>query len=218
MNSRVSEIGVPKWRPPELVPAKPGGAWRTRKVLIWTGILLLHAFLIWRLAVWSPWREPRALANAPVFADLLVGEVALQSGAGSGSGPAPLPQLEMPVADAELPLPPADAWPSDDEGSSAASNEVAPPTLAMKSPDTAPFAALAGIEPGKSARVILSVEVTEHGEAGDVRVVVGSGNPAADDVAMKYARALRWSPARVQGRPSKMNIRLPVVLAAKQAD
>lgn len=86
----------------------------------------------------------------------------------------------------------------------------------MKSPDTAPYAALAGIDPGKSVRVILSVDVTELGEAGEVRVVVGSGNPAADDVAMKYARALRWSPAKVQGRPSRMNIRLPVVLAATQ--
>ena len=216
MTSRVSEIVVEQYRPPELVPAKPGGAWRTRKVLIWTGIVLFHAFLIWRLAVWSPWREPRAAANAPVFADLMAGEVTFDSGA--RSNPAPLSQVELPVAETELPLPPADAWPSDDESSSAASNEFAPPTLTMKSPDTAPFAALAGIEPGKSARVILSVDVTELGEAGDVRVVVGSGNPAADDVAMKYARTLRWSPAKVQGRPSKMNIRLPVVLAAKQAN
>src|SRR6187402_129887 len=108
MNSRVSEIVVEQWRPPELVPAKPGGAWRTRKVLIWTGILLFHAFLIWRLAVWSPWREPRTAANAPVFADLMVGEVTFESGA--RSNPAPLSQVELPVAEAELPLPPADAW------------------------------------------------------------------------------------------------------------
>jgi TonB family protein len=133
------------------------------------------------------------------------------------SSPAPLSQPELPIAATEPPLPPADAWPSEEVSSSAASNEFAPPTLAMRSPDTAPYAALAGIDPGKSVRVILSVEVTELGEAGEVRVVVGSGSPAADEVAMKYARALRWSPAKVQGRLSRMNIRLPVVLAATQA-
>jgi len=182
---------------------------------MWTAIVLVHGLLIWQLAAWSPWREARTPTNSPIFADLMLGSVLLESG--DRSSPAPLSQPELPLAESEPPLAPADAWPSEEENSSAASNEFAPPTLAMKSPDTAPYAALAGIDPGKSVRVILSVDVTELGEAGEVRVVVGSGNPAADDVAMKYARALRWSPAKVQGRPSRMNIRLPVVLAATQA-
>jgi TonB family protein len=215
MNSRVSKILVEEWQPPVVTAGKPSGARRVRKWLMWTGILLVHGFLIWQLAEWSPWSEPRTSANAPIFADLMVGEVTIESGA--SSKPAPLSQLELPIGEIEPPSLPADAWPSEEESSSAASNEFAPPTLAVKSPDTSAFAVLAGIEPGKSVRVILSVDVTELGEAGEVRVVVGSGNSAADDVAMQYARALRWSPAKVQGRPSKMNIRLPVVLAAKQA-
>src|SRR5690349_11280655 len=148
MNSRVSKILVEEWQPPEVTAGKPSGARRKRKVLMWAGILLVHGFLIWQLAAWSPWSEPRTPANAPVFADLMVGEVTFESG--NRSTPAPLSQLEAPVGETEAPIAPADAWPSDDESSSAASNEFAPPTLAMKSPDTAPFAALAGIDPGKS--------------------------------------------------------------------
>jgi len=214
MNSRISEIVIEEWQPPEAPSPKRSGATRSRKVLVWTAILLIHGFLIWQLAAWSPWREARPPTNSPIFADLMLGNVLFESG--DRSSPAPLSQSELPIAKSEPPLLPADAWPGEEESSSVASNEFAPPTLAMKSPDTAPYAALAGIDPGKSVRVILSVDVTELGEAGEVRVVVGSGNPAADDVAMKYARALRWSPAKVQGRPSKMNIRLPVVLAATQ--
>jgi TonB family protein len=213
MKSGVSEMVVEEWQPPAALPGKQRGARHSRNMLMWAAVLLVHGLLIWELAAWAPRRDTPARTISPIVATLIVDDGSPESG--DRSSATPITPLELPIGETEPSFPPADAWPSDEESSSAASNDFAPPTLMTGSPDTAPFAALAGIDPGKSVRVILSVNVTEFGEAGEVRVVVGSGSPAADDVAVKYARALRWSPARVQGRPSRMNIRLPVVLAAQ---
>ncbi len=94
-------------------------------------------------------------------------------------------------------------------------SEFRPPRLkeAMRaSPEE--FVADAGIAVARMVRVILTVTVTEQGEAGDVSVVVASGIAELDSAAIAYARTLRWQPALVRGRESSMSIRLPVVFPA----
>ena len=83
-------------------------------------------------------------------------------------------------------------------------------------PNAGEFARRAGVAPGKPARVILAVRVSELGVPGDIRVSTSSGNTRADQQAIEYARALRWSPAQEKGRKSSADIRLPVVLAASR--
>ena len=95
--------------------------------------------------------------------------------------------------------------------------DVRPPRLlASAAPNIADFARRAGVAPGKSTRVILTVNVTELGVAGAIRIAASSGSPPVDALAIEYARALRWSPASVQGRKASVNIRLPVEFATPQ--
>lgn len=95
------------------------------------------------------------------------------------------------------------------------SNEFRPPTLQpQRGPTVAHLAANAGMVVRKSSRVILTVDVTAGGTAGEVKIVVSSGDAKLDTVAVEYARTLRWLPALVQGRETSMSIRLPVVFPA----
>ena len=79
----------------------------------------------------------------------------------------------------------------------------------------ADFARRAGVAPGKPARVMLAVKVSELGVPSDIHVSTSSGNTQADALAIEYARVLRWNPAEEKGRKSIADIRLPVVLAAR---
>jgi TonB family protein len=89
-----------------------------------------------------------------------------------------------------------------------------PPRLVRSSVrDPAAYAERAGIRSGESARVVLAVNVTEQGVAGDISVSATSGSAQADAAAIEYARTLRWAPAQDKGRESSASIRLPVVLA-----
>lgn len=97
-----------------------------------------------------------------------------------------------------------------------ARGDFTPPRLVQTTvPNAADFARRAGLEPGKPARVILAVKVSELGVPSDIRVSTSSGNRQADALAIEYARVLRWSPAEEKGRKAIANIRLPVVLASR---
>lgn len=101
-----------------------------------------------------------------------------------------------------------------DRVETADSNEFRPPHLLSQSdPDPTTFAAASGLSLARAARVILTVTVTEQGTAGNISVMIGSGDADLDSVAIEYARTLRWHPALVRGRETSMSIRLPVVFS-----
>jgi TonB family protein len=64
---------------------------------------------------------------------------------------------------------------------------------------------------GKSARVILSIEVRAGGTTGWVAVETSSGSELTDRVAVEYAKSLRWHPANIRGTPLTIRISMPVV-------
>lgn len=89
-----------------------------------------------------------------------------------------------------------------------------PGLLDSSLPDAVEFARRAGLEPGKSARVVLDVKVTQRGVADSIRVAISSGSERVDAAAVDYARALRWSPVIAQDGRQHRDFRLPVVLEA----
>jgi TonB family protein len=84
--------------------------------------------------------------------------------------------------------------------------------------DTAPFAARAGIAPGTTARVLVTVDISHRARVERVDVTASSGNAAVDAAAADYVRALVWIPARVAGRAANMRIRFAVELKAAPRD
>ncbi len=80
-------------------------------------------------------------------------------------------------------------------------------------PDPADYARRAGMAPGDAAQVVLAVKIDELGQPAEVRVSSGSGNSRADELAIEFAKHLRWSPATDKGAKTAAEIRLPVTLA-----
>jgi TonB family protein len=70
----------------------------------------------------------------------------------------------------------------------------------------------AGLTPGEVLTVILGVQVLADGSVGDVTVAITSGNAAADELAMAYARSLKWVPGSVNRQATDMRIRYVIVL------
>jgi len=123
---------------------------------------------------------------------------------------------ELAPAEPELPASPEDsAVALESDANRRARGDFVPPRLVHTTvPDAEDFARRAGVEPGKPARVVLAVRISELGVPGDIHVATSSGNTRADQLAIEYARVLRWDPAQEKGQKSIANIRLPVVLAA----
>jgi TonB family protein len=80
-------------------------------------------------------------------------------------------------------------------------------------PDPADYARRAGMAPGAAAHVTLAVKINELGQPAEVRVSSSSGNSRADELAIEFARHLRWNPATDRGAKTGAEIRLPVTLA-----
>lgn len=92
--------------------------------------------------------------------------------------------------------------------------DFVPPRLVKSSlPDLADYARQAGVAPGAAAHVVLAVKINELGQPADVRVSSGSGNARADELAVAFAKNLRWNPATDKGAKTGAEIRLPVTLA-----
>jgi TonB family protein len=92
--------------------------------------------------------------------------------------------------------------------------DFVPPRLVKSSlPDPADYARRAGMAPGAAARVVLAVKINDQGQPAEVRVSSGSGNSRADELALEFARHLRWNPATDRGAKTGAEIRLPVTLA-----
>ena len=92
--------------------------------------------------------------------------------------------------------------------------DFVPPRLVKSSlPDPADYARRAGVAPGAAARVVLAVKIDELGQPAEIRVSSGSGNSRADELALEFARQLRWNPATERGAKTGAEIRLPVTLA-----
>lgn len=63
---------------------------------------------------------------------------------------------------------------------------------------------------GVEGETLLRVRVTEVGEVDSVEVPRGSGYPALDSAAVRGARELRYTPARVNGRRISVWAKVPV--------
>jgi|SRR5215831_13710045 len=218
MESPAPKIEVETWTE----PAAPAPAWqaprldaRWRRALTGVAALAIHVLVLVSLA--SRQSLPEGKQAAPPFVTTMTLESEpMPAAAEIRSFEPELNALnERRIGVMTPPALPEDALDmSFEKPEEPVVRDFQPPRLEAGSlPDTAEFARRAGVAPGKSARVILAVTVTERGTAGDILVTVGSGNSRADALAVEYARALRWSPAVVQGRNSSMKIRLPVVLA-----
>jgi hypothetical protein len=72
--------------------------------------------------------------------------------------------------------------------------------------DKAAFSHLAGLAEGQRASTVLLVEVLEDGSAGAIVVKIGAGSAAVDAAAIGYARAVRWIPAMLDGKPVAMSV------------
>jgi TonB family protein len=92
--------------------------------------------------------------------------------------------------------------------------DFVPPRLVKSTlPDPADFARRAGVAPGGAVHVVLAVKINELGHPAEVRVASGSGNSRTDELAIEFAKNLRWSPATDRGAKTGAEIRLPVTLA-----
>jgi TonB family protein len=92
--------------------------------------------------------------------------------------------------------------------------DFVPPRLVKSSlPDPADYARRAGVAPGAAAHVVLAVKINELGQPAEVRVSSGSGNSRTDELAIEFAKNLRWNPATDRGAKTGAEIRLPVTLA-----
>ncbi|MBK6598190.1 MAG: energy transducer TonB [Proteobacteria bacterium] len=81
--------------------------------------------------------------------------------------------------------------------------------------DLATFAARTGLPKGQSAAVILAVDVLADGATGDVTIETSSGNVAIDQLAIDYARALRWLAGIIEDQNRTVRVRLPVRFEVK---
>lgn len=63
---------------------------------------------------------------------------------------------------------------------------------------------------GVEGETLLRVRVTEVGEVDSVEVLRGSGFPALDSAAVRGARQLRYTPARMNGRRISVWAKVPV--------
>jgi hypothetical protein len=79
--------------------------------------------------------------------------------------------------------------------------------------DPTQFAADAGLAPGQSVTVVLVIDVLADGSTGATDVAMTSGSSAADAIAIRYARSLRWIPGTRNRQALSMRIRFPVTLA-----
>ncbi len=215
MNHPAAKIEVDIWMPPVAatrVERRRDAGWR--RVLSCGAVAALHV-VVALLLVPRPWQRGASTAESQpaMTATLLSIESARPEIAANEADAGASPETRF-----ELPAPPRLPEPFEEKLEEAPETPVqafVPPRLDEKSRlDMADFARRAGIDPGRSARVILAVTVNEQGVAADIRVAISSGDSLVDALAVEYARALRWDPAIVQGRNSSMNIRLPVVLAA----
>jgi hypothetical protein len=93
---------------------------------------------------------------------------------------------------------------------------ITPPRRLDTDSDTSSFARAAGLRDGSSASVVLRVEVFGSGAVGRVEVDVSSGRPRIDEVAIAYARSLRWVGGREDEHPKTLWIRWGVTLQASR--
>jgi len=92
--------------------------------------------------------------------------------------------------------------------------DFVPPRLVKSSvPELADYARRAGVRSDGPAHVVLAVKISELGVPAEIRVSSGSGNSRADEMAIEFARNLRWHPATDKGAKTGAEIRLPVTLA-----
>jgi TonB family protein len=81
--------------------------------------------------------------------------------------------------------------------------------------DPAVFARRAGLAEKQPASLVLTIEVLPDGRTGTVWMTRGSGNPAADEAAVAYARSLRWIPGTRDHHAEPMRVSLPITLVWK---
>jgi TonB family protein len=124
------------------------------------------------------------------------------------------PRLVPPQIDITLPEP---VWPDEEESDAASTTPImihfrAPQVDVQVFVDKKPFAAKAGLNSGKTALVVLALDITADGRVATVLVQKSAGNPNVDAAAVAYARSLRWTPGILKDRPSAMRVRFPVML------
>jgi TonB family protein len=82
----------------------------------------------------------------------------------------------------------------------------------MWGPDIAEYSERANLSAGKTVKVILTVAIGADGAVISAEVLSSTGDEAANDAALDYARATRWIPGTVGGEPRAMQASLTVIL------
>ncbi len=182
--------------------------WRAEGFVL-AGVALVHSILISAWVQPSVHRTVRAAEDAP-----RITEVRLLPSPGRRLGEIPLPRVKL--VDPRISLPTLTDIhfmdPDADRVPGVTGPESVPHPEGDTSLDTSLYAARAGLIASESVTVVLSVEVRADGSVGEVGVLTGSGNPAVDGEAVRYALAIRWVPGSWLGHAVAMRIRFPVTL------
>ena len=78
--------------------------------------------------------------------------------------------------------------------------------------DVATYSARAHLPAGAVATVILLLEIAPDGSVMSATVVRSNEDAAANEAAIEYARATRWTPGMIDGEPRAMQASLTVIL------
>jgi TonB family protein len=82
----------------------------------------------------------------------------------------------------------------------------------MWGPNIAEFSERANLPAGKTIKVMLSMAIGADGGVISAEVIRSTGDEAANDAALDYARATRWIPGTVAGEARAMQASLTVIL------
>jgi TonB family protein len=82
----------------------------------------------------------------------------------------------------------------------------------MWGPKIAEFSERANLPAGKTIKVMLSMAIGADGGVISAEVISSTGDEAANEAALDYARATRWIPGTVAGEARAMQASLTVIL------
>lgn len=181
------------------------------KILIAIGVAVIHVDLIGSLQRWSRTIDHATLQSSS--SDSIF--VALPTPKGTRMDDVPMPIVRLSSVSLALPTlidvvfedPDADTIP----GIIAATS--APQPLRSAVVEHSAYALRAGLTPGESVTIVLSVEVLADGSVGQVSVQSSSGNPSVDLEAIALARAVRWVPGTLHRHAISMRVQYSVTLS-----
>jgi TonB family protein len=214
MSQKIPEIEIAIWQAPMAQPPaqRQRVTPRLRRAVVTGAVLAVHVCAVIVLAV----RPAPRTAGEPSASGMIA--ALLSPDSPFATGEISEPQLDL-SAPALIEMEPPEVFIDEttearETGAAAAVAAFMPPRLDTgHTPDFAEFVARAAQQHPGAARVILTVMVDEQGLPARVNVSLSSGHSGVDEVAIEYARALRWHPAVAQGHPTSVSIRLPVLFS-----